>query len=117
MKKMNYAVEQVSEEIESRKNSETRHGEQTSPRRYLGLCSTCNYAEGCTLQQNPELPVIFCEEFDSSSPRMTIVHQVPLQPTAPPIVGGMGLCMNCNKRDDCAHQRPEGGIWNCEEYE
>ena len=36
-------------------------------------------------------------------------------PTADP--GSVrGLCATCAKRSSCAFQRPEGGVWHCEEY-
>jgi hypothetical protein len=28
-----------------------------------------------------------------------------------------GLCANCEKRQTCTLQRPEGGVWHCDEYE
>lgn len=27
-----------------------------------------------------------------------------------------GLCVNCDHRFTCAFQRPESGVWYCEEY-
>ena len=28
-----------------------------------------------------------------------------------------GLCVSCLHRDECTYPTPEGGVWNCEEYE
>lgn len=27
-----------------------------------------------------------------------------------------GLCVNCAIRQSCGHQRPNGGVWHCEDY-
>jgi hypothetical protein len=28
-----------------------------------------------------------------------------------------GLCMTCEKRDTCTFPKPEGGVFNCDEFE
>jgi hypothetical protein len=27
-----------------------------------------------------------------------------------------GLCVNCSQRFSCTYERPEGGVWHCEDY-
>ena len=27
-----------------------------------------------------------------------------------------GLCVNCDQRLVCRYDRPEGGVWHCEDY-
>lgn len=115
MKRSNYAAKQAFEESEARKDQDSPEDAQTSADKYLGLCSTCNYSDGCTLRKDSEPPVLFCEEFDSSSPRSN--QPVLLHKTTGLPEGRMGLCMNCGKRDACSFQRGDGGIWSCEEYE
>jgi len=85
--------------------------------RYLGLCSTCGYFNGCTLRSSSESPVLFCEEFDSLIPGATLGHPVERESNANSSDGHIGLCINCDNRDVCGFHKPEGGIWNCEEYE
>ncbi len=85
-----------------------------------GLCRTCGHAPDCGYIRNPEQPVVFCEEFDSST--LPMVEDT--QPDAPaPTAADMrlwdeykGLCVNCDMRETCAIRKPETGIWHCEEY-
>lgn len=111
-----YTVKKTCEQTQSL--SDPHHSRQnTVEGRYLGLCSTCGYSDGCTLRNTPEWPVLFCEEFDSSIPGMTSDYPVTFQSMANAPDGYIGLCMNCDNRDECRFRKPEGGIWNCEEYE
>ena len=34
-----------------------------------------------------------------------------------PVERSKGLCMNCDHRFTCSYPVPEGGVWQCEEYE
>jgi hypothetical protein len=85
-----------------------------------GLCRTCGHAPDCGYIRNSEQPVVFCEEFDSS----TLPMAEDTQPEASaPTAADMrlwdeykGLCMNCDTRETCAIRKPETGIWHCEEY-
>ena len=84
----------------------------------LGLCATCNHLQDCQHRLNDGEVIWFCEEFDDF---------VPLHPrltgTKPPQPGSgngygelMGLCVNCDNRQDCIHALKAGGVWFCEEY-
>ena len=92
----------------------------TETRVLLGLCRTCAHASGCGYLRNPEQPVVFCEEFDST----TLPMVADAQPeAAAPTAEDMrlwdvykGLCVNCDMRESCAIRKPETGIWHCEEY-
>lgn len=116
MVQMDYAANQTPESAQSRENPNLAN-ESTVIGRYLGLCSTCGHSNGCTLRNNSESPVLFCEEFDSSLPGTPAVNPVPIQSKDNSSDGNMGLCINCENRDGCGFQKPEGGVWNCEEYE
>ncbi len=84
--------------------------------RYYGLCSTCNHSGGCTLQKDPESPVLFCEEFDSSSHKETVYRPVQVVLPLKPPEEAQGLCINCDKRAECSFKKREGGVWSCDEY-
>lgn len=30
--------------------------------------------------------------------------------------GMKGLCSHCKKLDHCTYPKPEGGVWDCDEY-
>ena len=85
-----------------------------------GLCSTCNHLESCKHRLNG-MVVWFCEEFDDYVPPKTKPRAVSQPVKVSPKSNGadklMGLCVNCEKRDDCVHAKRVGGVWHCEEYE
>lgn len=87
---------------------------------YKGLCSTCRHRTECVYARAEMQPVVFCEEFEEErTPRVSRARSVPAQPanspdTDPPL---KGLCVNCVHRHDCVHEKPEGGVWHCEDYE
>jgi hypothetical protein len=90
---------------------------------YYGLCSTCNHAPGCPSAQDPNNPVLYCEEFDDyEPPAPRSARRKTLAPAAPSTMEAvspdrpMGLCATCENCQSCAFAEPEGGVWHCEEY-
>ena len=90
---------------------------------YRGLCASCKNSENCCYARDPGQCVVNCEEFegirsaDSSDRRFYSTRGgsgsagACYECEAP-----LGLCRTCEKFKDCEFQKPEGGIWNCEEY-
>lgn len=86
--------------------------------RSQGLCMTCNRSAECSYIAGHDRPILHCEEFDGSGPlnpgrfaseaaeKSEYLH-----------TDVMGLCCNCAHIEICGFQKPEGGIWHCEEYE
>lgn len=87
---------------------------------HLGLCSTCNHSLACTFRRSVESPVLYCEEFDCSSPcTPQISHLTAVSapdPHANSTAGLLGLCSNCQVQGTCTLPKDEGGVWHCEEY-
>jgi hypothetical protein len=91
-----------------------------------GLCTTCNNEPTC-FHHARRGPALFCEMFDDyvwpdrersarvASPRPDPVWAA--QATVEDGVRYSGLCMNCEHHRSCAHPKPAGGIWHCEDYE
>ena len=89
-----------------------------------GLCGTCENAMFCMYLGDAERPVLECEEFTHhragaarpAARRMNLAavpkHDAPEErlPLA------MGLCSDCENRSSCVFDKPEGGVWQCEEY-
>jgi len=83
-----------------------------------GLCVTCIHADDCIFLQSAQEPILYCEEFDSGL--------TPVSPHKPAKKaqavetkedhGLKGLCVNCENRQTCTFQKPESGVWHCEEY-
>ncbi len=96
------------------------------PIEYHGICSTCQNAPNCTLQNDPMRPVWYCEEFEGIEPITLGSVNREVAPTPGPRgsprdgVQGLrdlrGLCMNCENRETCTFPKPEGGVWHCDEY-
>ncbi|KPL18822.1 MAG: hypothetical protein AMJ92_06255 [candidate division Zixibacteria bacterium SM23_81] len=95
----------------------------------MGLCTTCNEAPNCAHAKNSKKPILFCEMFDDSHPRMetavpeqsatageTKKPQVASAPEKSETSKLKGLCVNCDNRETCTFPKPEGGVWHCEEY-
>jgi hypothetical protein len=91
-----------------------------------GLCVTCNNAPTC-FHRARRGPALFCELFDNYAPpverpgvadtmsftRPSVLLDAPTQQEEPKYTG---LCVNCEHRKTCAHPRPTGGVWHCEDY-
>ena len=91
--------------------------------RYPTLCSSCKHASTCTFPKDPERPSFYCEEFEiEATPKLQTVggeKQRPMIPDIAEIKGTMqfvGLCCDCENRQNCIFPKPEGGIWHCQEY-
>lgn len=93
---------------------------------YQGLCLTCVHAPGCAYRQNAAQIILECNEFDdrtagdlrlaqdaTSAPK-TVRFQSDFE--ASNSGKFMGLCVNCDYRENCKLPKTDGGIWHCEEY-
>ncbi|MBN2545441.1 MAG: hypothetical protein JXB50_06570 [Spirochaetes bacterium] len=81
------------------------------------ICSSCNNLNNCLYIKNKKFPLYFCEEFNNTLDKEEII----ISQNKKQIVSSYdhklkGLCINCENRFDCNHEKPEGGIWHCEEY-
>ena len=94
----------------------------SEPERYRGLCLTCRNAASCTFPRDPDTPVLRCEEFVSIEPPAAARpgHGAPTSPSDGGDAGDariLGLCRTCTGRHTCTLPKPEGGVWDCEEYQ
>ncbi|RKX77095.1 MAG: hypothetical protein DRP87_10080 [Spirochaetes bacterium] len=101
----------------------TNRKNNTGKRRELGgLCATCRFASTCIYPSNTIHPVVACEEFETVGEktgrggipakwRTSAVKRKDMNPE-----GLIGLCVDCEERENCMYARREGGVWHCEEY-
>ena len=88
---------------------------------YPGLCTTCIHDEACTFPRSLDRPVVSCDEFVGvSGPERR--PSVKAGPPGKRFVAANrewfpGLCSTCVKRESCTFPKPEGGVFNCEEFE
>lgn len=88
---------------------------------YPGLCTTCENEINCTFPRSADHPVLTCDEFVGV-----------VEPSPSPVVQSRrtddrfaqanrewfpGLCKTCEKRETCTYPKPEGGVFNCDEFE
>jgi len=89
----------------------------------VGLCFTCNNSPSC-LYRARRGPALFCELFDDYLPQGGNGSRVAkaanpgtaLRAAEEDLSKYAGLCMNCEHRCSCAHPKPAGGVWHCEDY-
>ncbi len=94
---------------------------------HKGLCATCKNNEHCTFPRDKSRPVSQCEEFEGleRGPVETLEKFVSSisrssgkeKPVNDYYGKYKGLCKTCEIKDSCVFQKPEGGVWHCEEYE
>lgn len=90
---------------------------------HQGLCMNCIHAPVCVYRLNSGPAILECNEFDdrvaqppeSSGESMTRL-QVQSSIEVKDAAKFMGLCVNCASRETCTFNKPEGGVWHCEEY-
>jgi hypothetical protein len=90
--------------------------ERTEP---SGLCTTCDHRDDCVYAGIDIQPVVFCEEFraDATAEMASLDNAgIPSDPALQVEVRLQGLCVNCDNRKDCVHEKPDGPINYCEEY-
>ena len=91
---------------------------------YPTLCSSCKHASTCTFPRDPQRPLFYCEEFEiEMTPHTQTAGDDKGRPMIPDIaeIKGttqfVGLCCDCENRQNCIFPKPEGGIWHCQEYQ
>jgi len=92
-------------------------------RRATGICWTCCHDGGCSLTSDRDRPVLDCDEFETEPGPPGPGRVGRDEPSGgedgdpPGSARFRGLCANCARRDTCTFDKPEGGVWFCEEYE
>ena len=86
---------------------------------HKGLCSSCIHASYCMYLKKTDLPVWQCEEFEETGEFQKASSNTVSAPkrSFPGYDNLKGLCMDCKNRKTCMHEKPEEGIWRCEDYE
>lgn len=105
-----------------KKRAKDKAGKKKIPRKraeeFNDLCTTCNHFDGCINAKEHQRPIHNCEEFDSYTQLVEepAVEAQPKEVKAEDTKKYIGICINCDHREDCMHSSTEGGIWHCEEY-
>ncbi len=81
-----------------------------------GLCSTCKNKNTCIFLKNATGPIISCEEFENIETSSVLKEKARKEEPKDYFELKKGLCVNCENRMDCKFEKPESGVWHCEEY-
>ena len=112
--------------VEKRSKGATQHSEASDTYVFAGLCATCSIVDTCVSAKNGGYPVVECEEY--AADERTFSEIVEVTAPSPAKKASLvvktteeervveGLCETCIYRETCTFQKPEGGVWHCEEY-
>jgi len=91
-----------------------------------GICPVCFKNADCQYPNITDLFILQCGEFEAALPLQTLkggknvskgvstTGKVPSKEVSSS--RNKGLCGNCDDNAVCVFNRPEGGVWFCEEY-
>jgi hypothetical protein len=86
----------------------------------VGLCVNCKHIKDCISQNIYSRTVQFCELHETYEPKVYAVNYVKSNnngaKTPSDLKYSKGLCANCELVTECTIEKPEDGIWHCEEY-
>ncbi len=81
------------------------------------ICKACEGYDTCTFPMNLSSPILHCAEFKPfesvTKVKATIKTVIPGLET----VEYVGLCRNCDHRDECVNCKPDKHVLNCGEYQ
>lgn len=105
-----------------------------TPSTVIGICTTCNNILNCFFRNRHNQPVWYCEQFDYSD--YTVGYRIDytnrqdedfedplnfMEISSSKLEKELnrfeGLCFNCENRKSCSLQKPDSGVWYCEEYQ
>jgi len=94
---------------------------KSKAKKHSDLCSTCDEGISCNYSKSQQDPVIQCEEFSCApTPSHKNDKESKMNNTDSEEKNNLnsykGLCANCENSRSCIIEKPEGGIWHCEEY-
>ena len=88
---------------------------------YNGICSNCTHAIECKFRKESAEVIFYCNEYELVDSNCTILN--PLSATknnnqhSSNLSSSLkGLCCNCDNFTKCTLQKPDAGVWHCEEY-
>lgn len=121
MKELNDIEQEVGMMTDVKTQQETFVAEDAARdhERSAGLCTTCDHRSDCVFASAEIQPVVFCEEFTDSMAehaRDREQKKARVDGTSPVDPMLRGLCVNCDNREGCVHEKPAGGISYCEDY-
>ncbi len=93
--------------------------EESIQEKFLGLCVTCAYADGCAFRRDVAQAVLECDEYEilgSGAERPNAARAARARAPETQLPRFKGLCVDCQIRHRCGLPKPEEGVWHCEEY-
>ena len=75
------------------------------------ICNECELYPDCERYNHIQHPIDNCENFIPLSNTEKTDTEVSEEQNL------KGLCRHCGKRSNCIIEKPETGIWHCQEYQ
>lgn len=73
------------------------------------LCGRCRFSATCVYGTAEQELIIACPGFQPES--FTVK-----QSNGAVNTGAIGLCTSCERLEKCTRERPQSGVWHCEDY-
>ena len=86
---------------------------------FSSICRNCAHQGSCAGLSRATKPVVFCEEHECGPRRGPVAVEAAARPAVQGQAGAvhmLGLCANCDSRQECKLPKATGGVWYCEEY-
>lgn len=80
------------------------------------LCSACEHVRTCPGRSTPDSPITTCKYYTEHAPSYPANIVGVRGGNGSCMASIAGLCASCQLRDTCRLPKPEGGVWQCEEY-
>lgn len=90
--------------------------ENEGDKEQLGLCTTCKNGPTCMFLNGVSRQILHCEEFQVSQEEVEKQVNTFLENNKEPKTEIKGLCATCENLSECSYNKPESGIWHCEDY-
>ncbi len=85
------------------------------------ICITCEGYDTCTYPMNLSRPILHCAEFKPFPSRIkgaaAVTSSMKTGVIKEETCGYVGLCRNCELRDECVNCKPGKYVLNCGEYQ
>ncbi len=124
---LNISRMKIKEDIKMIKDSQKQnHNEEFTTlepeqeKQYLGLCATCKNGPTCMFLNGLNRQILHCEEFEMPEGDTEKPSEENLEKSLPHKEKNLkevkGLCATCDNLATCTYNKPESGVWHCEDY-
>ena len=90
----------------------------------FSLCAVCAKRKSCTFIKDSKHPIVNCDEFEIDDNFKIDLNHIQKYESSERYnfnikkekTDHLGLCVDCARRSECTYEKPESGVWHCDEY-